>query len=73
MDEFTGIPPIGVGDGSVITGAIIDKNCRIGRNVRLEVTAGQSDTDIDDTCAIRDGIPVLIKNATVPDGWSLRA
>ena len=32
-------PPIGVGADSVIAGAIIDKNCRIGRGVRIEVPA----------------------------------
>ena len=28
-------PPLGIGDGTLIEGAIIDKNCRIGRNVRI--------------------------------------
>ena len=34
-DAAAGIVPLGVGEGSHIEGAIVDKNCRIGRNVRL--------------------------------------
>ena len=30
-----GIPDLTVGDGSVIERAILDKDCRIGRNVRI--------------------------------------
>ena len=31
--DAAGLPPLGIGVGTVIEGAIIDKNCRIGRNV----------------------------------------
>ena len=31
----TALPPLGIGEGTHIEGAIIDKNCRIGRNVRI--------------------------------------
>ena len=30
-----GLPDFGIGDGSVIRRAIIDKDCRIGRGVRI--------------------------------------
>ena len=30
-------PPIGIGEGSKIDGAIIDKNCRIGKNVSIHL------------------------------------
>ena len=34
-DAPAGAPPVGIGRGSVIENAIIDKNVRIGRNVRI--------------------------------------
>jgi len=65
------VPRIGVGDGSVIEGAIIDKNVRIGRNVRIEAGGGDGNSDKHDVCPVRDGVPVVIKDATLPDGWTL--
>ena len=40
-----GNPPLGMGEGSHIEGAIIDKNCRIGRNVRVVNEQGLENTD----------------------------
>lgn len=62
-------PCLGVCEGSVITGAIIDKNCHIGRNVRIE-SRNQADADYDNI-SIRDGIIVAHKGAVFPDGWTL--
>jgi glucose-1-phosphate adenylyltransferase len=62
--------PIGVGDGSVIENCIIDKNCRIGRNVVIRNEANLENSDREG-CLIRDGIPVVEKGATLPDGWKL--
>ncbi len=62
-------PCLGVCDGSVISGAIIDKNCHIGRNVRIE-SRHQPDAD-HDNLSIRDGIIVAHKEAVFPDGWTL--
>jgi glucose-1-phosphate adenylyltransferase len=70
-DQEDGRPRVGVGDGSVILGAIVDKNCRIGHNVRIENPSGRASADVGDSCAIRDGIPVLVKNSTFPDHWQL--
>lgn len=65
-------PTIGIGDGSVIEGAIVDKNCRIGNNVRVVNEQGiENGRDAPD-CVIRDGIPVVVKDAELPDGWTLR-
>jgi glucose-1-phosphate adenylyltransferase len=62
-------PCLGVCDNAVISGAIIDKNCHIGRNVRIE---SQSRPDADfDNFSIRDGIIVAHKGASFPDGWTL--
>ncbi len=65
-------PAMGIGSGSVIDGAIVDKNCRIGRNVHVVNQQGiDNGPDMPD-CVIRDGIPVVVKDAVLPDGWTLR-
>ena len=65
--------PLGIGAGSLIDGAIVDKNCRIGANVRIINENGQPDNDETDKSAvvIRDGIPCVVKSAVLPDGWTL--
>ena len=70
-DSREGRPPMGIGAGSVIEGAIVDKNCHIGAGVQITSAAGQPDRDFADTCHIRDGIVVVEKDATLPDGWRL--
>ncbi|HQH69940.1 MAG TPA: glucose-1-phosphate adenylyltransferase [Candidatus Hydrogenedentes bacterium] len=59
--------PIGIGEGSRIEGAIIDKNARIGKNVRIYAADNLPD-QAGDGWAIRDGIVVVLKDATIPDG-----
>lgn len=66
-----GCPPLGVGDGSHIDGAIIDKNCRIGRNVRVVNEKGLDNTDETPHGMIRDGIVVMSKGTALPDGWRM--
>jgi glucose-1-phosphate adenylyltransferase len=65
------LPPLGIGAGSVIEGAILDKNCRVGRNVRIVNSQRIENTPDADDCVIRDGIPVVVKNASLADGWKL--
>ena len=69
-----GRPPLSIGEGSVIEGAIVDKNCRIGRNVRVENSGGLQDSEDteNDQAVISDGIVVVPKEAVLPDGWSLQ-
>jgi glucose-1-phosphate adenylyltransferase len=67
---------LGIGSGSFIQGAILDKNCRIGRNARIvndKRVENQGDESMtgDEGCIIRDGIPVVVKDATLPDGFKL--
>lgn len=62
-----GIPPIGIGAGSVVERAIIDKNARIGRDVRI-LNEARLTTHDGEGYSIRDGIVVVPKNAVVPDG-----
>ena len=64
-------PRIGIGDGALIEGSILDKNCRVGRNVRIVNERGLDNSIDADDCIIRDGIPIVVKEATIPDGWRL--
>lgn len=61
-----GLPNIGVGEGSVIEHAILDKNVRIGRNVVIRNHEGFEDCETD-TYVVRDGIVVLPKGVVIPD------
>lgn len=71
-DKFEGRPPIGIGAGSVISGAIVDKNCRIGKKVTI-VNKNEVDNSGDsEACVVRDGIPIVVKNGTVADGFTLQ-
>jgi glucose-1-phosphate adenylyltransferase len=63
--------PLGIGDGSVIEGAIIDKNCRIGAGVRVINSQKVETSPESPECMIVDGIAVVQRGATLPDGWRL--
>jgi glucose-1-phosphate adenylyltransferase len=65
--ETQDIPPVGIGSDSIIETAIIDKNARIGRGVRILNQARVNEMD-GDGYFIRDGIVVVPKNGIVPDG-----
>ncbi|MEL6937731.1 MAG: glucose-1-phosphate adenylyltransferase [Cyanobacteria bacterium J06598_1] len=61
--------PIGIGEGSVIRRAIIDKNARIGRNVQIINKDNVEEAKCEDKgYYIRSGIVVILKNAVIPDG-----
>jgi glucose-1-phosphate adenylyltransferase len=62
-----GIPDLGVGDGTVIERAILDKNCRIGRSVQI-VNRGNVQEADGKTHVIREGVVVIPKGVTIPDG-----
>ena len=60
-------PAIGIGDGTVIEDAIIDKNVRIGRNVVIR--AAGKDRDMDgENFYVRDGVVIIPKGSTISDG-----
>jgi glucose-1-phosphate adenylyltransferase len=67
------LPPIGIGAGSVIDGAIIDKNCRIGRNVIVRKPAKFPMDGEYGPLVVRDGIVVIPKGACLEDGWAFGA
>ena len=61
--------PIGIGAGSVVSNAIVDKNARIGKNVVCTNAAGVDEADHEDEgYFIRSGIVCVLRNATIPDG-----
>ena len=54
----------------MISNAIIDKNARIGRGVRILNSAGLQEAE-GDGWVIRDGIVVVPKNSIIPDGTAI--
>jgi glucose-1-phosphate adenylyltransferase len=62
-------PPIGIGDGAVIEGAIVDKNCHVGAGAEVIGDPNQIDRIIGDRWEMLDGILVIPKNAVLADGW----
>jgi glucose-1-phosphate adenylyltransferase len=68
-DLRSGVPRIGIGEGSVIRNAIVDKNARIGAGVRLLNERGVTDEVASDgSWYISDGIIIVPKNSIVRDG-----
>jgi glucose-1-phosphate adenylyltransferase len=62
-----GVPDIGIGEGTIIARAIVDKDCRIGRGVRITNEANVREAETE-RYVIRDGIVVLPRGTVVPDG-----
>ena len=65
--RLVGRPCVGIGDGTVIERAIIDKNARIGKGVTINSHEGEPDRE-EEQYAVRDGIVVITKEALIPDG-----
>jgi glucose-1-phosphate adenylyltransferase len=61
------LPDIGIGGGSVIEDAIIDKNVRIGRRVTIRAAGKPAEMD-GSNFYVRDGVVIIPKGAVVPDG-----
>jgi glucose-1-phosphate adenylyltransferase len=70
MDVNTkkGLPMIGIGERCYIKDAIIDKNCRIGNDVRINGGKHLENTD-HSLYSVKDGIVVVKKMAVLPDGF----
>lgn len=62
-------PPMGIGDGSRVENAIVDKNCHAGRGVEIIGDPAQIERISGENWDLLDGILVVPKNAVVPDGW----
>lgn len=63
-------PAVAIGERCVIEGAIVDKNCRIGNDVKINNPHEIVDSEDHDLCMIRDGIPVVLKGALLPNRWN---
>jgi glucose-1-phosphate adenylyltransferase len=63
-----GLPKLGIGERCYIKNAIIDKNCRIGNDVRIN--GGHHLVNADHSLyTIKEGIIVVKKGAILPDGF----
>jgi glucose-1-phosphate adenylyltransferase len=63
-----GLPKIGIGERCYIKDAIIDKNCRIGNDVKI--IGGKHLPNVDHALySVKDGIVVVRKGAILPDGF----
>ncbi|MBU2940314.1 glucose-1-phosphate adenylyltransferase [Lacinutrix sp. C3R15] len=62
---------LGIGDRCYINNCIIDKNCRIGDDVKIEGGKHLKDQETD-TYLIKDGIVVIKKGATIPKGTIIK-
>ena len=66
----TSIVSMGIGKRCFIKNAILDKNCCIGDDVRINGGKHLADTETD-TYVVRDGIIVIKKDAVIPDGYKI--
>jgi glucose-1-phosphate adenylyltransferase len=64
----TGVPLLGIGSRCYIKNAIIDKNCRIGDDSRINGGTHLENTD-HSLYTIKDGVVVLKKGAVLPNGF----
>lgn len=67
-DKAQGIPLLGIGNRCYINNAILDKNCRIGDDVRINGGTHLENTD-QPLYTIKDGIVVVKKGAIIPNGF----
>ena len=65
-----GIPKIGIGDRCYFRNVIVDKNCRIGNDVRINGGTHLAATE-HSLYAVKDGIVVIKKGSILPDGFSI--
>jgi len=72
MEECAFVPgclPMGVGDNCVVRKALIDKNARIGSNVKIINKDGVVEANMESKgYVIKDGIVVVIKDSVIPSG-----
>ena len=69
VDLSKNVPPLGIGDGTVIEKAIIDKNVRIGSRAKVINDCGLKELPESKQFTIRDGVIVVPKNAVLQDEW----
>ena len=67
-DGRAGIPLLGIGTRCYIKNAIIDKNCRIGDDARINGGNHLENTD-HSLYTVKDGVVVVKKGAVIPNGF----
>jgi glucose-1-phosphate adenylyltransferase len=67
-DKEHGLPSVGIGDRCYIRNCIVDKNCRIGDDVRINGGVHLENTD-HALYTVKDGIVVVKKGAVIPNGF----
>ncbi|MGD1903962.1 MAG: glucose-1-phosphate adenylyltransferase [Geitlerinemataceae cyanobacterium] len=69
-DTASDKPPMGIGSNSLVSGAIVDKNARIGKDVKITNSENIEEANREELgFHIRSGIVVIQKNAVIPDGF----
>jgi glucose-1-phosphate adenylyltransferase len=63
-----GVPDIGIGRGTLVKRAIIDKNARIGEGCRIGVDSIPREDGDHGMYYMQDGIIIIPKNAVIPAG-----
>jgi glucose-1-phosphate adenylyltransferase len=67
-DREHGLPSVGIGDRCYIRNCIVDKNARIGDDVRINGGSHLENTD-HSLYTVKDGIVVVKKGAVIPNGF----
>lgn len=67
-NQLNHLPLMGIGERCFIKNAIIDKNCRIGNDVRINGGAHLENFD-NEMLTVKEGIIVVKKGAVIPDGF----
>jgi glucose-1-phosphate adenylyltransferase len=62
------VPNVGIGSGTIVRRAIIDKNARIGENCRIGIDARDRPDHDAENWSIRSGIIVIHKNGVLAPG-----
>lgn len=68
--QAKGLPPVGIGPDCLIEHAIVDKNARVGRGVRIVNAEGVQEKD-GVGYFIRDGIVIVPKGGVIADGTQI--
>jgi glucose-1-phosphate adenylyltransferase len=72
LDQQHGLPLLGIGNRCHIQNAIIDKDCRIGDDVKIIGGSHLEDGD-HSLYTVKDGIVVVKKRAVLPNGFVIGA
>ncbi|ARN76577.1 glucose-1-phosphate adenylyltransferase [Nonlabens spongiae] len=70
IEQNQSTPNMGIGERCFIKNTIIDKNCRIGNDVRINGGEHLADREEQDY-VIKSGVVVIKKNAVIPEGFTI--